>query len=245
MLKEFRCDLHVHTCLSPCADLEMYPRAIVEKSVNERLDVIAVCDHNSSENVIHVVRAASDKPLFVLPGMEVTTQEEVHLIALFDNPEELERLQKKIYDHLPGVNNEELFGSQVVVNEFDEVEGFNQHLLIGATELSIEEVVGEIHRLRGLAIASHIDRSGFGIISHLGFVPPGLKLDALEVSSLMGIEEARWEFAELYRMSFIENSDAHFIHDIGKGFTRIRMEEASVSELRMAFRKRQGRCILE
>ena len=245
MLKEFRCDLHIHTCLSPCADLGMYPRAIVEKSLKERLDVIAVCDHNSSENVIHVVKAAAGKPLLVLPGMEVTTREEVHLIALFDKLEELEKLQRKIYDHLPGVNNEDVFGSQVEVNELDEVEGFNERLLIGATELSIEEIVAEIHNLGGLSIASHIDRSGFGIIGQLGFIPPELKLDALEVSSLMGIKEARREFAELYRMSFIETSDAHFVRDIGRGMTRIRIEEANINELRMAFGKRQGRCILE
>jgi hypothetical protein len=143
------------------------------------------------------------------------------------------------------VNNEDVFGSQVEVNELDEVEGFNERLLIGATELSIEEIVAEIHNLGGLSIASHIDRSGFGIIGQLGFIPPELKLDALEVSSLMGIKEARREFAELYRMSFIETSDAHFVRDIGRGMTRIRIEEANINELRMAFGKRQGRCILE
>jgi len=245
MLKEFRCDLHIHTCLSPCADLGMYPRAIIEKSLMERLDVIAVCDHNSSENVLHVLKAAVGKPLVVLPGMEVSTREEVHVIALFDKLEILAKLQQKIYDHLPGVNNEDVFGTQAIVNEEDEVEGFNERLLIGATELSIEEVVAEIHNLGGLAIASHIERSGFGIIGHLGFIPPNLKLDALEISSSMGIKEGRREFAELYRMPFIETSDAHFIRDIGRGVTVACLKEASLSELRLAFGKRLGRCIRE
>lgn len=245
MLRELRCDLHIHTCLSPCADLEMSPKAIVEKSLKENLDIIAICDHNSSENVVYAMKAAAGKPLVVLPGMEVTTREEVHLIALFDRLEYVEKLQAKVYNHLPGVNDERIFGCQAVVNELDEVEGFNDHLLIGATIFSIEEAVAVIHELGGLAVASHIDREGFGIISHLGFIPPDLKLDALEVSAAMGITEARREFGELYRMPFIESSDAHFIRDVGKGVTRMCLGEGSVKELKMAFRKEQGRCIVE
>jgi predicted metal-dependent phosphoesterase TrpH len=245
MLKEFRCDLHIHTCLSPCADLEMYPRAIVAKSLEERLDVIAVCDHNSSENVLHVVRAARGTPLRVIPGMEITSREEVHLVALFDKWEALLDLQQRIYEYLPGKNEESVFGCQAIVNEHDEVEGFNERLLIGATDLSIDDIVAEVHALGGLAVASHIDRQGYGIISHLGFIPPGLRLDALEVSVRMGVKEARREFAELYRMAFIEASDAHFIRDIGRGFTRFLLEDAIVKEFRMAFRKEEGRCVLE
>ncbi len=245
MLKEFRCDLHIHTCLSPCADLEMYPSAIVEKSLDERLDAIAVCDHNSSENVPYVMKAARGKPLVVLPGMEITSREEVHLIALFDKLDGLRMLQRKIYDFLPGENNEAVFGCQAIVNELDDVEGFNDRLLIGATELSIEEIVMDVHELGGLAVASHIDRQGYGIISHLGFIPPDLRLDALEVSSRMGLKEARREFPELYRMAFIESSDAHFIRDIARGSTAIRLKEMTLKELKMAFQRREGRHILE
>jgi len=245
MLKEFRCDLHIHTCLSPCADLGMYPRAIVEKSLEERLDVIAVCDHNSSENVLHVMNAARGKGLRVIPGMEVASREEVHLVALFENIDALLILQRTVYEHLPGTNVESVFGCQAIVNEFDEVEGFNERLLIGATDLSIDEIVATVHNLGGLAVASHIDRQGYGIISHLGFIPPGLRLDALEVSVRMGLKEARREFPELYRMAFIEASDAHFIEDIGKGATSLLLEEATVEEVRMAFRRQQGRRVVE
>lgn len=245
MLKEFRCDLHIHTCLSPCADLEMSPRAVVAKSLEERLDVVAVCDHNSSENVLHVINAARGTPLKVLSGMEISSREEVHLVALFDKWDVLLKLQAWVYDHLPGRNEESVFGCQAIVNELDEVEGFNERLLIGATELSIDEIVANVHDLGGLAVASHIDRQGFGIISHLGFIPPGLHLDALEVSAAMGLKEARREFAELYRMAFIEASDAHFIRDIGRGSTRFLLEDATVEEFKMAFRKQRGRLVLE
>jgi len=140
MLRLFRADLHIHTCLSPCADLNMGPRAIVNKARQHGLDVIGICDHNSSENVPAVVRAARDTNLKVLPGMEVTSKEEVHVLALFDTLERALRLQEIVYEHLPGENDAEAFGPQVVVNEDHDVLGFNPRLLAGATEKKAEAV---------------------------------------------------------------------------------------------------------
>jgi len=102
MLRAFRCDLHVHTCLSPCAEFDMYPRALIDKCISEKLDMIAICDHNASENVKYVLQVAEGKPLTVLPGMEVTSREEVHLLALFDRLDLLLQLQTVVYHHLPG-----------------------------------------------------------------------------------------------------------------------------------------------
>jgi predicted metal-dependent phosphoesterase TrpH len=94
-MREFRADLHIHTCLSPCADLDMHPRAIVERAVAEGLDIIAICDHNASENVPYVTAAARGKPLAVIGGMEIASAEEVHVLALFDNPDGLMGIQRK------------------------------------------------------------------------------------------------------------------------------------------------------
>ena len=158
MLRAFRCDLHVHTCLSPCADLDMYPRAVVDKAIAEKLDIIAICDHNASENTQFVLRSAEGKPLTVLPGMEITSSEEVHLLALFDTLDGLTKIQDIIYGHLSGTNREEIFGCQAIVNDLDEVEGFNDRFLLGATKLSLPEIIDQIHGFGGLVIASHIDR---------------------------------------------------------------------------------------
>ncbi len=244
MLRDFNCDLHIHSCLSPCADLDMYPRALIERAVEQGLGIIAVCDHNSSENTEFVIRAASGYPIKVLPGMEIASSEEVHLTALFESTENLYKIQHLVYNSLPGSNREEIFGCQAIVNDLDEVEGFNEKLLIGATNRPLEEWVKAIHDLGGLAIASHIDREAFSIIGQLGFIPPDLRLDALEISARTGIPEARKEFAELYRMPFITSSDAHFIKDIGKAYTIIRMHDASLSELKMAFAGLEGRMVL-
>ncbi len=245
MLRAFRCDLHVHTCLSPCADLDMYPRAVIEKSVAEKLDIVAICDHNASENMQYVLRAAEGKPLSVLPGIEITSSEEVHLLALFDTLGDLKKIQDIIYDHLSGTNREEVFGCQAIVNDLDEVEGFNDRFLLGATKLPLLEIIHHVHSLGGLAIASHIDRESFSVIGQLGFIDPDIPLDALEITHQTGIKGARIKYPELARYSFIESSDAHFIRDIGQGVTTIFLEKGTMAELKMAFRRQGGRYIQE
>jgi hypothetical protein len=243
MMREYRCDLHIHTCLSPCADLDMHPRSLVERAVARGLDIIAVCDHNASENVGYVIRAAENKTLTVVPGMEITSQEEVHVVALFGRLRDLEKIQDVVYDNLPGQNDEKLFGTQAIVNENGEVEGFNERLLIGATRIPLSDLVGRIHELGGIAIASHIDRESFSVISQLGFVDSESGFDALEVSRALGIAGGRQRYPELSAYPFVTSSDAHFIDDIGTGVTRMRLGGATVEEVKMACEGRDGRSI--
>jgi PHP family Zn ribbon phosphoesterase len=242
MLKGYRCDLHIHTCLSPCADLDMYPSAIVEKTITENIDIIGICDHNSSENAEHVIKAAEGRPLVVFPGMEITTREEAHVVALFEKIDELYGLQKLIYESLSGMNREEIFGCQPIVNDLDEVEGFNDRLLIGATTLSLHATVEAIHRFNGLAIAAHIDRESFSVLGQLGFIPSDCRFNALEVSR-MSAGEARRQYPNLSSYSFVTSSDAHFITDIGTKTSTICMEKPTVSELKVAFQGLEGRHI--
>lgn len=240
ILPWFKADLHVHTCLSPCAELSLGPRAIVAQAAGHDLDVIGVCDHNSAENVPAVVRAARNSNVRVLPGMEVTSKEEVHLLAIFDRPEQALQLQAIVYQHLPGGNDPEAFGLQPVVDEDHEVLGFSERLLAGATDLAVEEVVADIHALDGLAIASHVDREAFGIFGQLGFIPAGLELDALELSPHTSPEEGRRRFAH-YALPFLQFSDAHCLEEIGRTSTYFRIGEASTAEIRRALRGQQGR----
>jgi predicted metal-dependent phosphoesterase TrpH len=244
MLREFVADLHVHTCLSPCGDLDLSPRAIVETAQNKGIDMIAICDHNTCENVEAVTRAASGRGLKVLAGMEVTSEEEVHIVALFENVNDALTLQSVIYDHLHGENDENVFGLQVVVNEFSEVLGFNEKLLIGATDLSIDRVVEYIHRFNGLAIAAHIDREGFGIIGQMGFIPDSVQLDALEISSKMPIQEAKNQFKIYSHYPFISSSDAHLLEEIGQSTTRVLSHDLSFIEFKKSLRGENGRLIL-
>ncbi len=243
MLKTFRCDLHIHTCLSPCAELAMYPRILVDRSISAGLDVIAVCDHNASENAPYVIRAARGRPLVVLPGMEITSREEVHTLALFDNLEGLFKIQEIVYGALAGLNDEDAFGCQAVVNEADEVEELNPRLLIGATELPLEEIVERVRGAGGIAVASHVDRESFSVIGQLGFIPENIRFDALEISRATGVQQARLRFPEYAGYAFIENSDAHHLQDVGSAFTDFVLEEPTIAELKKAFQGENGRGI--
>jgi hypothetical protein len=236
MPRRYQADLHLHTCLSPCADLSMGPRAIVERARERGLDVIGISDHNSTENSAAVRNAARDRNLTVLPGMEVTSREEVHILALFDAVDHALELQAMVYEHLPGENDPEVFGMQVMVNEDHDVLGFNPRLLAGATDLSVERVVDCIHELEGLAIASHVDRESFGLLGQLGFIPPDLPLDALELSPHTSDEEARRRFPSCARFPLVRFSDAHFLDDIGKVSTSFLLDEPTVAEMRRSLR---------
>ena len=234
-------DLHIHTCLSPCAELEMSPRGIVSAALSKGIDMIAVCDHNSAENAAAVIEASRQTNLTVLPGMEVTSKEEVHILGLFGTPDDAARMQMLVYEHLEGQNDAETFGMQVVVEADGTVAGFNDKLLIGATDLSLERVVGAIHDHNGLTIAAHIDREGFGILGQLGFIPPDLDLDALEVSSRVSLADAAATFAECSGYTFMRSSDAHVLDAIGSGTTPLMMKDASFDDLKMALKGEQGR----
>jgi 3',5'-nucleoside bisphosphate phosphatase len=244
-LRPFKADLHIHSCLSPCGELEMSPRAIVEISLERGMDLIAVSDHNSAENVGAVIRAGRHRGLAVLAGMEISSREEVHSLALFDTEDQAVRMQELVYRHLRGTNRPELFGDQVVANEFDEVEGFNDRLLIGAVQLGLQEIVQAVHRLGGLSIASHVDRPSFSILSQLGFIPEDVGVDAMEISRHTTREKARMEIPGLERFPVVSFSDAHFPGDIGKPCTCFFMEAPSVAEILLALREEGGRKVIE
>ncbi len=236
-------DLHVHTCLSPCADLQMSPRNIARRARERGLDIIAICDHNSADNVAAVRRAAERVGLEVFGGMEITTREEVHLLALFggDQHDQLLRLQGIVYEQLEGAGRWRHVREQVLASEDDEVLGFNPRPLVSATRLSLEQTVEIVHVLGGLAIASHIDREAFGLLGHLGFVPPGLALDAVEISSQPSGDQARQISSLPY--PFIASSDAHFLEEIGRaGVTFGAVSGDPFSDLRRSLDSRSVRC---
>ena len=245
MLKEYRADLHIHTILSPCTELtEMSPRAIVEQALQIGLDTIAVCDHNSCENVPALQSASRNTRLVAIAGIEVTSQEEVHVLGLFDREEDACKLQEVVYANLPGENDEETFGHQVVVNEEEEVVCFNKKLLIGATTLSLERIVDLIHSLNGLAVASHVDREAFSVIGQLGFIPPEVAFDALEFSPRFTREEVTKRFPQTTEYPLITSSDAHHLDDIGKSSTTFLMKAVTLSEMKLAFESRDGRKVI-
>ena len=237
MMRKVRADLHLHTCLSPCADAQMQATAIVRQAKKAGLDMIGISDHNSAENVAAVVKAGAREGLPVIAGIEITSSEEVHILGLFNTEPDLMNMQDVIYQNLPGENYGQAYGPQTVVDEWDNVVGTNSRLLLGATTLTVEGVVDAIHDRSGVAIASHIDRERFGLIGQLGFIPEGLRLDALEVSRPSSINQE-------YDYPMVTFSDAHFLEDIGSRSTCFMIEDVSVDEIKKALRNEMGRRIV-
>lgn len=236
-MRIFHADLHVHTCLSPCAEREMSPRAVVACARDKGLDLIAICDHNSAENVEAAGRAGEKEGLAVVGGMEITSREEVHVLGLFGEIRLLNEMQRVVYDNLPGENDPDTFGEQLVMDERDNVIGRNHRLLIGATGLTLEEVVRSVHEFEGLAVAAHVDRPSFSLLSQLGFVPEGLGLDGVEVCSGRA-GEACGELPAIF------SSDGHTLDRIGARRTRFRIEQPTAGEIGMALKGVGGRRIM-
>jgi len=214
----------------------MSPRNIVNKAREVGLDIIAITDHNMAENSFYAHRLAKESRLYVLFGMELQTEEEIHLLAVFDNFETAFLFQKTIYDLLPPVKNDpDFFGDQVVVDENDEIIRFEERLLLNSVQISIGKAVSLITSQGGLAIPSHIDSLTFSIISQLGFIPGEIPFDALEIKDPNRATELK-PFIFQKDIAFVTFSDAHYLKDIGRRTTRLDLEEPSCKEIRRALK---------
>lgn len=241
MLKPCFADLHVHTVLSPCGEVEMIPPLIILQARKTGLDVLAITDHNSAENVAAVIEAAEGSGITVIPGMEVQTREEIHIICLFDTLQQVYRWQEVVYAHLPDQKNpDDVFGPQFVVDATGEFIRYNERLLLTSTSLSVEQAVEEVTREGGMCIAAHVDRPSYSLLSVLGFIPPGLDLAAVEVSPRTTPEEAWSRFPQLTNYPIVVSGDAHRLSEI-IARTIFVVEDPSIAELRLALGKRHGR----
>lgn len=243
-LKTYLADLHVHTVVSPCAEVEMIPPLIVQEALARGINLIGITDHNSSANVAAVQKAAMGTGLTVLPGMELQTREEVHLLCLFDQLEQLEKWQELVNTHLPPLeNNIEYFGEQFIVDETGDFIRRETQLLLTSASLTLEQAVEEILNLGGLAVPAHVNRSAFSLIANLGFVPPGVSFDALEISRHLSPQQACQKFPQLSQFPLIQNGDVHRLDEF-LGVNVCRLAAPTISELRLALRNEKGRSLV-
>ena len=225
-LKAFAVDLHIHSCLSPCGDIDMTPNNIVNMSLLKGLDAIGIADHNSAKNLPGIEKLAKEAGLTLVPGIEVNTKEEIHVLAYFQKVEDALFVGDKLYEKLPDIkNNEKLFGEQLVLNEFDEETGRIEKLLINAVDISIEELRYMVKRLNGVIVPAHIDRRSFSIISNIGFIPDELNIKTVEHSSsyVKGQNPLVDMISSGYRI--IRSSDAHYLHQISEREFFMHLEE--------------------
>ncbi len=244
-MNEYRTDLHIHTVLSPCGDLEMSPTAIIREAIRKGLDIIGVSDHNTTRHARLMTELGKENGIFVLPGVEINTSEEVHCLAFFESLEITEEFQKFMDRYLPLTKNDPVkFGYQVELDREERIVFEEERLLFNAINRTLEETEQMVHDLNGLFIPAHIDRAKNSIMSQLGFMPEGLKPDAIEISRRSKVDDYLQEHPEFRKYTVITSSDAHYLPDIGIVHTRLRMKERSFGEIRDAFRKLNGREVM-
>lgn len=208
-------DLHIHSCLSPCGDDDMTPANIVGMAAVKGLDVIALTDHNSCKNCPAALIHGKNYGVTVIPGMELTTAEEVHVVCLFPSLRDAMAFDRYIYEHiLPIQNKEEIFGKQQIMNEEDEVTGTVERLLISATDISFDNVFGLVASYHGTAYPAHIDKTTTSLLSNLGFVPPDSTFRCAEIHDFRHLHQIRREHPYFLNCRMISSSDAHYLPDI-------------------------------
>ncbi len=241
-MRLFKADLHIHTVLSPCTELSMGPRDIVEAAVDRQLDIIAITDHNSAENVDAVMKAAKDTQLTVIPGMEVYTREEAHVLCLFPDLARALELQQEIYAHLPeGVNDASFFGEQFICDEHEHIIDECERLLCMPTDLSLNSVAEQVDALGGILIPAHVDRPCYSILSTLGFVPKNLSIHAIELTMNDPHSPTSQRFLNNSKFTVIASSDAHDLRHLGSRYTVFKMHEPTFDELALCMQKKDGR----
>ncbi len=241
----FKADLHIHTVLSPCGDLEMTPANIIAQAQKKGLHIVGITDHNSTLQAPLVKKLGQEVGIFVLWGAEITTREEIHCLAFFEEKNQLECFQAYIERYLPHIPNmPEKFGYQVVIDRQENILQQYPWLLISGLDQSLDEVASMVHKLGGIFIPAHVSRPKYSVISQLGFVPPDLDADALEVSRHTSREELYAQFSYLKRWPIIQSSDAHFLNDIGAVYTLFKIEELSFEEIKKALAGENDRQVI-
>jgi PHP family Zn ribbon phosphoesterase len=241
-MKDFRTDLHMHTLLSPCGDLEMSPANIVSLALSRGLDIIGITDHNSTKHCQLVWELGRESGLTVIPGCEMTSREEVHCLGLFEDFDAISAFQKFLDEHLTIIPNDpSIFGHQVVIDRDENIVDDIDNYLGAALDVSIDEIEQKVHELGGLFIPAHVDRPRNSLFSQLGFLPPELKVDALQISKLASEDLVRTKYRIHPEITLVRFSDAHFPDDLGKTYTIFSLEEPTLEEIRKALKRQDGR----
>ncbi|MBR2801860.1 MAG: PHP domain-containing protein [Erysipelotrichaceae bacterium] len=228
-------DLHIHSCLSPCAEEEMTPNNIVNMALLKELDLIAVTDHNSVRQLPAVAKVAEAMGLRMLYGAELESSEEVHVLGLYDELEKAMSLQPWLDQHLPFIpNDEHYFGKEELRDENDELIGKEERLLIISLDQDLESCIEAIHATGGKAILAHVLDRKNSVTNQLGFIPEGLAYDGLEVKD----EYQRQQVCKTHpwirdeETFWLIDSDAHRLIDMSE-----RVNSLPHSELQKMWRK--------
>ncbi len=240
-LKTIRAELHIHTVLSPCAEIEMLPPLIVTEALERGIQWLAITDHNATGNILAVQKAAEGTSLMVMPGMEVQTREEVHALCLFDTLDQALAWQSIVDQTLPSIENKvDFFGDQLLVDENGDYLQHENRLLSTSISLSLNEACEHVHTLGGVFIPAHVNRKAFGLLATLGFVPQDVQFEALEISRHIKPAEAPLKYPQIVGYPLIQSGDVHRLDEF-LGVNQFTVAAPTILELRMALQGRDGR----
>ena len=212
---KFYYDLHIHSCLSPCADMDMTPNNIVNMAKLLGLDVIALTDHNTSLNCEAITKIAEKKGLCVLPGMELTTSEEIHAVCLFDTLDKALKFSEYVSLHQIKIKNRaDIYGRQVIMDENDNEIGELDNLLILATDISISNACELVKSFGGVCFPAHIDRDSCSVLSVLGEINKDFNFNTAEIFDLTKKDALKKAHPILNSMNIVSNSDAHYLENM-------------------------------
>ncbi len=213
-MTRYNYDLHVHSCLSPCADDDNTPNNLAGMASLCGIGIMALTDHNTTRNCPAFFEAARRVGIVPIAGMELTTAEDIHVICLFETLEGAMEFDRIVYDRLIKVpNRPEIFGNQLVLNGQDEVIDTEENLLINATTISLEEVPSLVDPLGGICYPAHIDRESNGIIAILGTFPESPDFSCIEFHNAQN----RLSYVEQYglqKKKTVVSSDTHYLTDL-------------------------------
>lgn len=219
----------------------MIPPLIIQTAESRGINLIAISDHNAIENIPAVMKAAEGSSVTVLPGIELQTREEIHSLCLFDKLDQIQAFFQEIKPTLPLIlNNAEYFGEQFVVDETGDFIRREERLLISSSSLSLKEAWEIVNQHQGLLIPAHVNRSTFGLLPVLGFVPLDIDIKILEISRHITPEKALETFPQLEKYQLIQSGDAHFLEEIIAP-NQFHMAAPTINEIKMALAGENGR----
>lgn len=224
-------DFHLHTCLSPCGDADMTPNNIINMAKLKGLDAVAITDHNACGNCAAAIKAGEREGISVIPGMELCTCEDIHVVCLFNFLDGALAFEREIKKTLPRVKNRpEIFGEQVILDDLDRETGKEELLLITASGIGVDSVLGLARSFGGTAFPAHADKQANGIIGILGAIPPEAGFKTAELSK--GCDEKSFieSNKSLKGLRILRNSDAHYLWDISEAGAAIPVS-GSVSDI--------------
>ncbi len=219
-------DLHIHSCLSPCADDDMTPNNIAGMAALNGLQIVALTDHNSCGNCPAFLDACKRQGVVGIAGMELTTAEDIHLVCLFEELEAAMAFSDEIYAHIMPIDNRpEIFGNQIITDSEDEPVDTVERLLISATDLWASDAIALARRYGAHVRPAHIDRESNGMVSILGDVPKEYGFNFVEFNDAENAEKYFSSYESIKGLGTVVSSDAHHLWDISEAGHTIELED--------------------